>query len=195
LLKFTLLPLESSNIDYEGENVKTIHPKLPFNYNAYLNLGYKESSREFIAFCNNDLIFEDLWYENIINAMMIRGVRSASPLCPNTHKEFGYSKNNGVVQGTETRKMVAGWCLVLRSDWYNKMGGFDERWKFWCADNSYTQQLLKFRESHILVLDSIVHHLGSQTLDKLNDKQKHNYTMEEVKKFNKEFGTNIFNIR
>lgn len=193
--KHELIVVESApNIDYEGENVKTLHPKLPFNYNAYLNYGYTEVTREFIAFCNNDLIFEDMWYENIINAMMIRGMRSASPICPKTHAEFGYSKKKGAVEGTETRRMVAGWCLVLRRDWYEKMKGFDERWKFWCADNSYTRQLIKLRERHILVLDSVVHHLGSKSLDQLGDAQKHDYTLNEVKRFNREFGTNLFNL-
>ena len=63
---------------------------------------------------------------------------------------------------------------------------------FWCADNSYTMQLKEKKETHGLICKSIVTHIGSSTLKKLDDPTMKKYTENEVKKFNKIFNQNLF---
>lgn len=181
------------NTKYEG--VITIYPdpSIPFNYNAFLNIGANIATGYYIAFCNNDLLFEGGWWSSLYSNMIKHNIQSASPMCPNTHKEFGFSHGSTVYVGRDIRKYVAGWCLVLDRLWYLKMGKFDERFKFWCADNSYGEQLRQHGKNHLLDCNSIVHHVQSATLKKVDANVKEDYTMNQVRKFNKEFGTNIFN--
>lgn len=182
------------NTEYTGVT-KTIHPTQPFNYNLYLNIGAKEATGFYIAFCNNDLLFENGWWTRLFQSMTRHNALSASPICPNTHKEFGFSVGDKVVVGSSIRQHIAGWCIVLDRVWYLSMGGFDERFSFWCADNSYGKQLESRNQKHILDCNSVVHHVQSASLDKLDDRTKDNYTFQQVKKFNKEFGENIFNLK
>jgi GT2 family glycosyltransferase len=181
------------NIEYEGTITVHPDPSIEFNYNAFLNIGASIATGYYIAFCNNDLLFEGGWWSSLYNNMIKNNVPSGSPLCPNTHKEFGYKHENKVHLGIEIRKYIAGWCIVLDRLWYLKMGKFDERFKFWCADNSYGEQLKKHGKNHVLDCNSIVHHVQSATLKNIQGLVKEDYTMNQVKKFNKEFGTNIFN--
>lgn len=177
---------------YEGCIV--IKPDVPFNYNAYLNLGAKKASGYYIAFCNNDLIFDRNWWARMHTTMIDNDINSASPICPNTHSQFGFHPSDKVEFGNEIRKHVAGWCLVLDRLWYIGMGGFDEDYSFWCADNSYGKQLEKHKQLHALDLGSVVYHLESVSLNKLDDHKKNEYTIDQVKKFNRKFNDNIFNL-
>jgi GT2 family glycosyltransferase len=160
-------------VDYHG--CQTIHPTEPFNY-------------------NNDLIFEPNWWKRLYQSMKTNNVSSASPICPNTHSEFGYKIEDKIIYGTDIRRQVAGWCLILERLWYLKMGKFDERYSFWCSDNSYGKQLQYFNQKHILDCNSVVHHIQSASLNKIDDAKKDEYTRKQVIKFNKDHNENIFNL-
>jgi GT2 family glycosyltransferase len=174
----------------------TIHPKkdIEFNYNKFLNIGAKVATGYYIAFCNNDLIFNNGWWQRLYNSMQKHESNSSSPLCPNTGKEYGFTISDNVYLGHQIRKYVAGWCLVLNRLWYLRMGGFDERFSFWCADNSYGKQLEQHKEKHILDCGSIVHHVQSATLNKLDDKTADDYTRKQVIKYNNTFNEKLFNL-
>jgi len=192
---YEIIVVESKvGITYSG--AKTVYPPKgwDFNYNKFLNYGASFASGYYIAFCNNDLIFHKEWWGRMHSNMLKHNVKSASPICPNTHKEFGYTISDKVVVGRSIRQHIAGWCLVLDRIWFIRMGGFDERFAFWCADNSYGEQLKKFNENHLLDCSSIVHHIQSVSLNKLDDKTKDDYTRKQVIKFNRQFNQNIFNL-
>lgn len=171
---------------------------VPFDgYNKSLNNGARKGKSEFIAFCNNDLLFRLHWDRVIVDELercKNTDIVSASPWCPLTHKQWwtdGKPKINQI--GTRTGFIVAGWCLVLRRSWWEEMKGFDERLRFWCCDNSYTMQLEQAKKNHILVVDSEVTHLQSVTLNMQDKATYDDLTKMEVKRFNTYYDQNLFN--
>lgn len=169
---------------------------VPFEgYNKSLNNGAKKGSNKLIAFCNNDLEFKKDWDIHIIEALESDKIVSASPWCPKTHKQWwGNEVPKENVIGTQTGKIVAGWCLVLKREWWEEMGGFDERLEFYCCDNSYTHQLEAANKKHGLIMSSQVIHLGSLTLNQFKGTQKYDdLTMGEVRKYNRLYNKNLFN--
>lgn len=190
-----------SQPEVNHKNCVTLHPTIPFNYNAYLNLGAREGMNEYIAFCNNDLSFKRNWGSILIDKMHEYDCESASPVCPVSHTEFGIRANtHQVLRGMEVRKNFAGWCFLWSRKLWERVGGLDERYTFWCSDNAACLQLKKAHQSHILCTDSVVEHLngGSKTLGPLkkHDPQKHTeLTEKDVIKYNHDNNDNIFGWR
>ena len=50
--------------------ITTIYPKEEFGYNKFLNIGLKHCKGDFVAYCNNDLIFHKEWASNIMAEML-----------------------------------------------------------------------------------------------------------------------------
>ena len=164
-------------------------------YNRSLNNGARKGTNNLIPFCNNDLEFIHGWLNPIIEALDNSDIVSASPWCPQTHRQWwGNEVPKENVIGTQTGKIVAGWCLVLKREWWEEMGGFDERLEFYCCDNSYTHQLEAANKKHGLIMSSHVIHLGSLTLNQFKGTQKYDdLTMGEVRKYNRLYNKNLFN--
>lgn len=137
-------------------NAQTIIYEGDFNYNRCLNIGLQYCSSDYIAFCNNDLLYNWHWLTNIIY-WFDRGYHSASPN-PKTMGE------KAIREGYRIQKEVLGWCIVCTSKLIKKIGKLDEVCKFWYSDNVYAEQIKRAGFKHILVNDSYVKHLGSKTL-------------------------------
>ena len=57
---------KTSNYHYLHEGMRIIVPDGVFNFHRYFNIGLENSSGEFLAFCNNDILFEKGWFSAII---------------------------------------------------------------------------------------------------------------------------------
>lgn len=60
LKPYNRTPIEIINVDdyaVDGELSRSIKQPKPFNYNACLNAGVRESTGEYLYLCNNDLVF------------------------------------------------------------------------------------------------------------------------------------------
>lgn len=187
-----------SQPEVNHQNCVTIHPTTPFGYNHYLNLGAREGLNEYIFFANNDLKFSRNWGSLLIDAMANYNTNVACPVCPVSHREFGIRPNtHQVLRGMEVRKHFTGWGFMMTRKLWDRIGGHDERYRFWCCDNATMEQIKKVHESNILVTDSVVEHLhgGSTTLNPLkkHDPQRHTELTEmDVKRFNRDYNQNIF---
>jgi len=177
----------NNQINYH--KAKTIHYNFPFNYNRCLNYGAIEARTEYICFANNDLIFMKGW-TNIVKEMQKHNLRSASPQCPQRH---GYNKN-GVSKGYKVGDLFAGWCFVWETSLFYELGGLNTDYEFYCADNVTVEQLKDNDIEHGLVKSSEVQHLVSQTLKTKNEIEFLQYTMDCVKRFNKDYKQNIFGL-
>ncbi len=179
---FNVTVIESNyTIDYENTN--TINLDIPFNYNKYMNIGATYGSSEFIAFCNNDLIFHKGWATELLKYSF----DSSSPKCPINplQKDMDF-----LHLGFETSKHLSGWCLFLKRKWFDYMCGFDEDFEFWCADDSYREQLKYHNINHYLVSTSLVTHLGSQTLKTVDYNTNEYLTVTQKKKYIDKFRYN-----
>lgn len=166
---------------------ETIHINEPFNYNKFGNTGIKLGSAEYVCLCNNDLIFHKGWASELIK----NDLPSMSPKCPKNPLQWNLNK---IHLGFETNKHISGWCLFLKRHSWESIGGFDEDFEFWCADDSYREQLKKHNINHYLIATSLVTHLGHQTIEESTPEEIKFFTFEQVKKYNKKYNRNLFGL-
>jgi len=171
-IQFNIVVVESEKklSPYQFEYTKTIYPKSKFGFNAYLNIGLKNTSNRYVCLCNNDLIFHANWATEILNAFNNDDeLLSTSPICPRFHPGHGYQVNTGERIGYGVGREVAGWCIFLKRQVLEKIGTLDPKIIFWYADNDYSNLLQKHGIKHALVTSSIVEHMVEST--KLSEDQ------------------------
>lgn len=166
------------NSDFQyPEFVKVIVPYEDFNFHKFLNIGIKNTSGNFIALCNNDLIFHKNWFSEILKISEIEpSVLSFSPT-------ETYNFNDVVTKyllGYRVMIHIKGWCIVVKKEIFKKIGSLDETFDFYYADNDYALTLKYHNIKHALVFNSIVTHLEKKsTVFENNLSRNHEF----VKKF------------
>ncbi len=140
---------------YFPDNVEVIVPNYQFNFHQFLNIGIAKSKYNFIALCNNDLVFKPNWFSEIIkitdkNAQIL----SYSPAVVGEHWQHDFEI------GYNIRTHIKGWCIVVKKEIFDKIGKLDETFDFYYADDDYGMTLKKHKVKHAVVKNSIVEHLG-----------------------------------
>jgi GT2 family glycosyltransferase len=157
---------------YHGCNV--VIPKTEFNYNKFLNEGLKHCTNEWVALCNNDLIFTQYWFSNLMKFhQQHEDVKSLAPYEPNWHPNRGLSPDAESYYGYRTSFEITGWCLVVHRDVISTCNLFDEKFAFWYQDNDYAETIKQHQFKHALVCNSRVYHMvsGSHHLLETNKHQ------------------------
>jgi GT2 family glycosyltransferase len=135
--------------------VKVIVPDTSFNFHKYLNIGIKESTGDYIALCNNDLVFYKNWFTEIFKtAEMDSSVLSFSPA-----KDYKIQYDGFYELGYKVRTHIMGWCIVVNKKMFDKIGLLDETFDFYYADNDYAMTLKSKNIKHAVVFNSKVQHL------------------------------------
>jgi len=88
------------------EQSTTLYWEKEFNYNACLNFARKHCHSKYIAFCNNDLIFEKAWASNLIHAIQKYGLLS---VCPYSRTSYlRHPVGNHAYMGSDVHRTVLG---------------------------------------------------------------------------------------
>jgi GT2 family glycosyltransferase len=144
--------------------VKVIIPESDFNFHKFLNIGIKASTGEYVALCNNDLIFYKNWFSEILKVKEENpSIKSFSP----TGDIEGNLMLNKYELGYKVRTHVMGWCIVANREILSRIGYLDERFDFGYADNDYAMTLKKFNIKHAIVNASKVVHLDKKEGQKI----------------------------
>ena len=162
----------NSNLTQDGWDYGTlvhrvVQPKIPFNYNQYLNLVLPEFNTDFVVIVNNDVLFHRNWFTEITRQILECELDSASPRCPRWEAHRPYD-DEGVYTGFDSGVHFCGWCLVLRQSTLRHILPLDEAFSFWFQDNDLAQYLRCTRKRHALVSSSLVTHLESQSHELLD---------------------------
>lgn len=190
-----LVAEKQPNVEYK--DAKTFPQLFDFNYNRELNIlasyATKVYGADLLAFCNNDLIFTQEWARRLRFDMERHDLDSISPICP---RALGNELviNNMTIKGWKVGKQFAGWCFVWTAKLFDRLGGLRETCEFYCADNETVEQLKENDVEHGLSCGTIVEHLGSQTLKNRTIAEKEHLCFAQVRKFNKLYKQNIFNL-
>jgi GT2 family glycosyltransferase len=179
---FDILVIETNkNISpYQYSHSTTIYPQESFGFHRYLNIGIKMTKNSFVCMCNNDLFFHENWASEILAEMQRDPqLMSASPFCTFSHPKVGYQQNSGNIYGYKVGSDIAGWCIFVRREIFEKIGLLDERFKFWYCDNDYAKTLEKFNIKHTLVTSSLVDHLEGKTTSTLDEVAQKSLTNEQ----------------
>ena len=169
------------NKDVFHDRATTIHYDFKFNYNKCLNLGLKHSTSFYKALCNNDLIFQDNWCQDIMKGFAL-GFGSLSPYCLNSHKKR-LPIGQHILKGSRVGYELAGWCIFITDETLRAIGKLDEGVVFWYSDNIYSEQLSVKEIDHGLVCSSFVTHIESQTLSRIHGVAKKELTTSQKKNF------------
>lgn len=136
--------------------VKVIVQEENFNFHKFLNIGINASNGEFVALCNNDLIFYKNWFSEILKVKEDNpSIMSFSP----SGKIDDYCFNKTFELGYKVRTHIMGWCIVANREVFPKIGFLDEMFDFYYADNDYAMTLKYNNVKHALVCNSHVNHL------------------------------------
>lgn len=190
---FNIMVIEQ-NREVEYSHCDMLYKSEPFNYNKFMNTGAMITNSEYIAFCNNDLVFEKGWATNLLKAMEEHNLDSASPLCKSARYHKIFTPNGRVVIGNRTSVEFAGWCFVMRRKAWHTIKGLDEDFGFWCADDATVEQLKQHNLRHGLVTNSIVQHLEESTLKTVSKDEKEQMTFVQVKKFNRKYDKDVWGM-
>ena len=162
---------------------KTILKPGEFNYNAFANYGASLGKAEWIVIANNDLIFKEQWLHNLIKV----GHPVMSPHEPKDKRQSMITQNTtGYINGTH----FSGWCFIIKRSLWEDIGGFDEAVSFYCSDDAVIEQVKAKGITPMLVKDSLVEHIASQTLTEESNQDELKWP--NVKIFNDKYGKNKF---
>ncbi len=167
----------------------TIHETAPFNYNAFANKGARTGRAPWIMVANSDLDFKPGWLDGLLAA----GHDLVSPVDTNEGRQRRLTSNE---VGVQCGQHLSGWCFMIARSLWEKIGGLDEDFRFWCADNSLIEQVVAVGVKPMVVPAAKVTHLISQTIGgrgKASDPDDDgSMTWQMVRLFNRKYGKNLF---
>lgn len=135
----------------------TLHEPGEFAYNAFANRGIATGRAPWVMVANSDLEFHDGW----LDALLAAKHDVVSPACPRERRQSRATKNE---KGTENGKHFSGWCFMIARTLWEEIGGLDEDFRFWCADDSVIEQVKAAGVTPMLVPAAKVTHLISRTV-------------------------------
>lgn len=156
-----------------------IIPQEPFNFHRFFNIGLDHTDGDFIAFCNNDILFEKGWWSAICE------VKNQHPefMCfsPIDDKYKGMCaeslpREKDFYCGWDYGKYFAMWCFVWERKVFDIIGRFDETFDFYAADADETNTLRKNAIYSVVCTKSVVRHISSQTAKETRKTDKHKIT-------------------
>jgi glycosyltransferase involved in cell wall biosynthesis len=135
----------------------TLHEPGEFAYNAFANKGIATGRAPWVMVANSDLEFHDGW----LDALLAAKHDVVSPACPRESRQSRVQRNE---TGTENGKHFSGWCFMMARSLWETIGGLDEDFRFWCADDSVIEQVKAVGVLPMLVPEAKVTHLISRTV-------------------------------
>jgi hypothetical protein len=194
---FNIIVVETNPaVTYDELGVKTLHFDKPFNYNEFANLAIMSGDNELIGVFNNDVIFNENWFTEIMKLDVGNTIDSLSPISLTSASQREFVGCKYPVVGYEIARQVSGWALVFTRELWLKIGGLSEIVSFWCSDDVYTRQLQDAGVKHYLIPTSIVNHVenGSNTLKTLDGEVKESLTFGQARIWNKKYNDNKFGL-
>lgn len=153
---------------YHYPNVEVLVPNEKFGFHRFFNIGIEHTDGEYIAFCNNDIIFHKGWFS------AIREVADTHQrfLCFSPIDDSGdYPKmtpealprDKAFYKGWEHQKHFAPWCFVWKRKVFDITGPFDETIDFYGADCDELNMMSRNALWSVVCTMSVVDHLAGQT--------------------------------
>ena len=153
---------------YPWPEVEVVIPDEKFGFHRYFNIGLDRSDGEYIAFCNNDIIFKEGWFTEIKKvADAHKRFKCFSPIddsgdYPKMTPQ-SLPRDKDYYKGWEHQKHFAPWCFVWKRDVFDITGPFDETFDLYGADGDELLTLSRNAIWSVVCTKSVVRHLAGQT--------------------------------
>jgi len=153
---------------YPWSNVEVLVPDEKFNFHRFFNIGIEKTDGEYIAFCNNDIIFKHGWFNAILDVanahkrfMCFSPIDDSGDYPKMTPENLPRSK--AYYKGWEHQKHFAPWCFVWKRKVFDITGPFDETFDLYGADTDELFTLSKKALFSVVCIKSVVWHMAGQT--------------------------------
>ena len=178
-LDILLIESNKQNPYTYNERVKVIVPDEVFNFHRFFNIGLSQSKGEFIAFCNNDIVFTKGWFSAIMEIKQKHPeFMCFSPLdrsYPLMSEDFLPSSQDYYI-GWKNKQHFAAWCFVWERKVFDIIGPFDETFDFYSADDDELQTLRYYAIPNVVVTHSEVKHISQVVTKKEGAINSHRIT-------------------
>lgn len=150
-----------------------IIPDIPFNYNAYLNIGIKYAKSKYTCISNNDIVFSKTWWTKLKNAMEKYDLDIASPKSTMKIQEHNVKKDyfkhmytpETLVKIELKKYSFAGWCFTITDEVRDWLFPLDERFVHYHQDMDLLMIFNERNCKHGFVPASKVLHFGNSSSD------------------------------
>lgn len=176
--------------EYDSQ-VRVMIPEEKFGFHRFFNIGLYNTSGDFVAFCNNDIVFEKGWWSAIMKVKTEHPkFMCFSPVdCSYHMMAEEIAKGKEYMIGWENKRHFAAWCFVWERKVFNTIGRFDETFDFYSADDDELMTLRYYAIPNVLVTSSEVKHLSQVVTKKVGinkyavtDKEKYPLSEYETKR-------------
>jgi GT2 family glycosyltransferase len=165
-------------------NAETVHRPGPFSYNQFANAAAATGTAPWIVIANNDLVFEPGWLHPLITA----DHELVSPHNPGDPRQKDLPPDGET--GRENGRHLSGWCYLISRRLWEEIGGLDEEFAFWCADDAVIEQCVAAGVEPMVLPDSRVRHIGSATFRREGRTDAATWAL--VARFNRKYGRDKF---
>ncbi len=150
------------------------------------NYGASLAKYDYICWCNNDLLFSPDW-----ELPLIKGLNNDIWVTSPYHTaglelpaDFPVGKNRkSNMDGNKSGLPFLGSCFMMEKKNWLKVGPIDERLKLWCGDNYIHESVINdFGRQVKEIKESYIHHLVSQSIDRIAVRE---ITKNDMKTFDK----------
>ena len=162
-LEILLIESNKQNPYSYDERVKVLVPDEVFNFHHFFNIGRSITRGDFIAFCNNDIVFRKGWFSAIMEVkkkhpkfMCFSPLDRSYPLM----SEDILPSSQDYYIGWNNKKHFAAWCFVWERRVFDIIGPFDETFDFYSADDDELQTLRYYAIPNVVVTHSEVKHIS-----------------------------------
>lgn len=159
---------KDSSYTYPFPNVEVLIPEEDFGFHKFFNIGINKTNGEYIAFCNNDIIFKPGWFGEIKKvADAHKRFKCFSPVddsgdYPKMTPE-ALPRDKDYYKGWDHQKHFAPWCFVWKREVFDITGPFDETFDLYGADGDELFTLSRNALWSVVCTKSVVNHLAGQT--------------------------------
>lgn len=159
---------KDSTYTYPWSNVEVLIPNDDFGFHKFFNIGVAKTDGEYIAFCNNDIIFKPSWFSEIKKvADAHKRFKCFSPIddsgnYPKMTPEV-LPRDKDYYKGWDHQKHFAPWCFVWKRKVFDITGPLDETFDLYGADGDELFTLSRNALWSVVCTKSIVYHLAGQT--------------------------------
>jgi hypothetical protein len=188
---FNVILLESGNFE-EGRYSDCIYIKPDlgdFNYNRYMSYGIGLCTSDYIGMANNDLIFYDRWFSNILSYKdILHDVMSFC--CWNGYNSWHnnmFPETKEYYIGYGICSYLSGWFILVKKEVFDIIS-LDCTVNFWGSDSVYQDALIKHNIKHALMRFSCIDHITSATLNTCDSAEAHMFTVGQQEVYRKNFG-------
>lgn len=157
------------------ENISVIESKKPLTFAQSNNLGLPIAKGEYIIFLNNDTEVYENWLDRMeahFHNTHFKNVAAVGPVssASNGRQCVGIQNSNAWHAQHRGKYMdtgiLYGWCMMIRKECLDVVGGFDERFENSHEDNDLSLRLILQGYKLLIAYDTYIYHLGQGTLRK-----------------------------